>query len=74
MIRNALIAAGNSRDPVLVRSVAALLDDAAPVVRGTAVWALRRLAPDRWLAERQSRSAVETDGAVAEEWAEQHGG
>jgi epoxyqueuosine reductase len=74
MIRNALIAAGNSRDPALVRSVAALLDDAAPVVRGTAVWALRRLAPDRWLAERQSRSAVETDDAVAEEWAEQSGG
>jgi epoxyqueuosine reductase len=47
-----------------------LLGDAAPVVRGTAVWALRRLAPDRWLAERQSRSAVETDDAVGEEWAE----
>jgi epoxyqueuosine reductase len=74
MIRNALIAAGNSRDPALVRSVAALLGDAAPVVRGTAVWALRRLAPDRWLAERQSRSAVETDDAVGEEWAEQPGG
>jgi epoxyqueuosine reductase len=38
MVRNALIAAGNSGDPALVPRVMDLLDDQAPVVRGAAVW------------------------------------
>src|SRR3546814_1285078 len=42
-VRNVLIAIGNSGDPALVAPAHARLDDAEPVVRGAAVWALGRL-------------------------------
>ncbi len=44
-LRNVLIAAGNSGEGALVPPVRALLDDAEPLVRGAAVWALSRLLP-----------------------------
>ncbi len=44
IIRNCLIAAGNSGDATLVPPVAALLDDPDAVVREAAEWALERLA------------------------------
>jgi len=44
MVRNAAIAAGNSAQPSLVPALAALADDASPVVREAAGWALDRLA------------------------------
>ncbi|MBY0521517.1 MAG: HEAT repeat domain-containing protein, partial [Sphingomonas sp.] len=69
MVRNALIAAGNARSPALVPPVVGLLDDAAPVVRGAAVWALARLDPDTALRERQVRMTAETDIGVVAEWA-----
>jgi epoxyqueuosine reductase len=48
MVRNAAIAAGNSGDPALSGAVARLLDDADPVVRDAAAWAMPRLdAADR---------------------------
>ena len=68
MVRNALIAAGNSGLPALVPQVTSLLDDPAPVVRGAAVWALSRLDPAR-LEERASRTEHEHDQTVMEEWA-----
>ncbi|WP_230771497.1 tRNA epoxyqueuosine(34) reductase QueG [Sphingomonas sp. Leaf4] len=43
MVRNALIAAGNSGDVALVRPVRALLDDADAAVAEAAQWALARL-------------------------------
>ncbi|MER9140625.1 tRNA epoxyqueuosine(34) reductase QueG [Mesorhizobium sp. M0830] len=68
-VRNALIAAGNSGDTALAVSVRALLDDASPLVRGAAIWALARLVPD---AEYSERAAIglktETDTAVRDEW------
>lgn len=66
LVRNVLYAAGNSGDPALVPDVEALLADANPVVRGAAVWALKRLAPER--AEILRASAAETDPAVVAEW------
>jgi epoxyqueuosine reductase len=42
-VRNTLIAAGNSRDRGLIASCVRLADDAAPMVRGMAAWALSRL-------------------------------
>lgn len=69
MVRNCLIAAGNSGSARLVPAVLALLDDPAPVVRGAAIWALERLDPFRARDERASRSALETDPQVAAEWA-----
>jgi epoxyqueuosine reductase len=43
MIRNCLIAAGNSRDATLERSVRAHLNDADPVIAEAAEWALAQL-------------------------------
>ena len=68
MIRNALIAAGNSGDPALADAVARLLDDDAPVVRGAAIWALGRIAPVRWQAERSVRATREADPDARLEW------
>ncbi len=67
-LRNVLIAIGNSGEPALLPAVLARLDDAAPLVRGAAVWALRRLAPAQAAAERSLRRAGETDPAVVAEW------
>ncbi|MEG3125258.1 tRNA epoxyqueuosine(34) reductase QueG [Sphingomonas sp. GB1N7] len=43
MVRNCLIAAGNSDSAVLVVPVRSLLDDPSPVIREAAEWALARL-------------------------------
>ena len=42
-IRNVLIAIGNADDPSLALEAERLLDDASPLVRGAAVWALSQL-------------------------------
>jgi epoxyqueuosine reductase len=68
MVRNALIAAGNAAGSVPAARIAALLDDAAPVVRGAAVWALGRVDRDRWEIERTARAGAESDPQVAGEW------
>jgi len=68
MMRNALIAAGNSGLPGLLPRVTALLDDPAPVVRGAAVWALAQLDPERLAQERAKRGRAEQDPDVRAEW------
>jgi epoxyqueuosine reductase len=68
MVRNALIAAGNSGLPALLPRVLALLDDPAPVVRGAAIWALSRLDPMRVVVEREGRVTDEPDESVCAEW------
>ncbi len=69
MLRNCLIAAGNSGSARLLPPVVALLDDPAPVVRGAAAWALAQLDPALWAAERSARMAAEADADVLAEWA-----
>ncbi|TVV74064.1 tRNA epoxyqueuosine(34) reductase QueG [Sphingomonas solaris] len=69
MVRNALIAAGNSGDPGLVARVTGLLDDPAPAVRGAAAWALGRLDPGAFARARAERLGGETDPDVRGEWA-----
>jgi epoxyqueuosine reductase len=65
-IRNVLIAIGNSGDASLVPEAERLLDDASPLVRGAAVWALRRLLPaEKFSALRRN----DDDTSVMEEWA-----
>jgi epoxyqueuosine reductase len=68
-VRNVLIAIGNSGDAALAGEAERLIGDASPLVRGAAVWALRRL--DRALLERAAaaRSAAEADADVIAEWA-----
>jgi epoxyqueuosine reductase len=65
-IRNVLIAIGNSGDASLVPEAERLLDDASPLVRGAAVWALARLDKD---ALRKAASADEKHESVRDEWA-----
>jgi epoxyqueuosine reductase len=69
MMRNCLIAAGNSGQPELAMVVSGLLDDPAPVVRGAAIWALARLDSAGWAAARATRIADERDPDVIAEWA-----
>ncbi|ODR99809.1 epoxyqueuosine reductase [Methyloceanibacter methanicus] len=67
-VRNALIAAGNAADASLTCPVETLLDDASPLVRAMAVWALQRLDPDRSAALVSARLSTETDPHVRAEW------
>ena len=68
-VRNVAIALGNSGDAAALPALDRLLDDASPLVRGAAVWALARLLPEPELARRSAaRLAAETDAAVREEW------
>src|SRR5215510_4263184 len=74
VIRNALIAAGNSADRGLIPRIEALLDDSSPLVRAMAVWALQQLAaPEVWLAARARYAANEPDAGVQSEWAAEAG-
>ena len=66
-LRNVLIAAGNSGDAALVPLVEARLEDPSPLVRAMAVWALARLAPQRFRALRGTH-ANDADQAVRNEW------
>lgn len=70
VLRNVLIAIGNSADTGLAASAEPHLDDPDPVVRGAAVWALRRLLdPARFSGLRESRAGGESDPGVRGEWA-----
>jgi epoxyqueuosine reductase len=67
-LRNVLIAIGNSADAALVTSAMRLLDDASPLVRGAAVWALSRLlSREDFLALADSRPD-DADDTVRAEW------
>lgn len=67
-LRNVLYAVGNSGDAALIAPTRSLLDDASPLVRGAAVWALSQLlAPADFAALRDA--ANEADPAVQAEWA-----
>ena len=72
-IRNCLIAAGNSGDISLLPVVKKLLDDASPLVRAMAIWALARLADaTEFRNSRKLRQSSETDAAVMAEWDDAH--
>ena len=67
-IRNVLIAIGNSSDLSLAPDAEKLLSDESPLVRGVAVWALSKLAPDRLRLAAQTLQTSEPDESVREEW------
>jgi len=68
-IRNVLIAIGNCGDPTRASDAERLLDDASPLVRGAAVWALGRLDRARLAGQADARRAAESDPHVSDEWA-----
>jgi epoxyqueuosine reductase len=68
-IRNVLIAIGNSNDRALAVEAERLLDDAGPLVRSAAVWALSQLTGrEEFLARAKSALNAETDDDVCAEW------
>jgi epoxyqueuosine reductase len=68
-IRNVLIAIGNSDDASLVVHAERLLDDASPLVRASAVWALSRLLDEKALLVLSNKHASnESDDVVRTEW------
>jgi epoxyqueuosine reductase len=68
-VRNVLIAIGNSNDTALAAEAEHLLDDASPLVRGAAVWALSQLV-GREAFEARAAAAIgaEKDESVRAEW------
>jgi epoxyqueuosine reductase len=68
-VRNVAIAIGNSADATLAGEVESLLDDASPLVRGAAIWALGRLDRERLARNARKHRARETDPEVIAEWA-----
>ena len=69
VVRNALIAAGNSGDAAHLPTVTALLSDDSPLVRAMAVWALTRLGDADTIAHlRAVTEPLERDADVAAEW------
>jgi epoxyqueuosine reductase len=67
-VRNVLIAIGNSGDAALAGEAEHLLEDASPLVRGAAVWALAQLDPERSRTLAHAHRARETDANVQDEW------
>lgn len=71
VVRNALIAAGNSGDRTLLASITPLLADDSALVRAMAVWSARRLMSDAEFASLKTRyEPQEADPDVAREWIE----
>jgi epoxyqueuosine reductase len=67
-VRNVLIAIGNSGDLSLAVEAERLLQDASPLVRGAAVWALGKLLPREKFATLAKRTS-DSDSTVQDEWA-----
>jgi epoxyqueuosine reductase len=68
-VRNVLIAIGNSGEPDLGPEAVRLLDDASPLVRAMAAWAVSRLLGASDVARiAADRLAQEADPEVRLEW------
>jgi len=67
-IRNVLIAAGNSGDAGFIGQCLVLAGDPSPVVRGMAIWALKRLMTEDDFARFAKARGAEDDPEVREEW------
>ena len=68
-VRNALIGLGNAGDVALAPAAEARLDDASPLVRAMAVWALEQLLDaEAFAALREAHLPDESDPDVRAEW------
>lgn len=66
--RNVLIAIGNSAQADLLPHAEACLDDASPLVRAMAIWAVGRLASPAHLAQVHAEHGPDSDPDVQAEW------
>ncbi len=70
LVRNVLIAIGNSGNGELVAGARARLGDEYPMIRGAAIWALSRLLPAKdFAALAKTHIPDEPDQTVKDEWA-----
>ncbi len=69
LVRNACLAAGNSRDATLIAPLQSLLSDLHPLIRLHAAWALARLAGPEAVAPLRTALDGETDAEVRQELA-----
>ncbi len=67
-IRNVLIAAGNSGNIALVPRCIELARDPSPLVRGMAIWALKRLMTEEEFSRFANERPTEDDPGVQDEW------
>jgi len=69
LLRNVLIAMGNSGEPAYVSVARTMLDEPSALVRVAAIWALRQLLPGSAFSDLGERyGKVETDGEALAEW------
>ncbi|WP_207747641.1 tRNA epoxyqueuosine(34) reductase QueG [Pelagibacterium limicola] len=68
LMRNGLVAAGNSGDRRHVGRVESFADHPEPLIRGMAAWALKKLDPERARMRKARALANETDPEVTDEW------
>jgi len=66
LLRNVAIALGNAGEAAALPAIESLLDDPSPLIRGAAVWALRRAAPGSFARRRDV--ADDPDPTVRAEW------
>ena len=66
--RNVAIAIGNSAMADLAPALLLMIERGGPLARGAAIWALARLDPVRFEAERARRASDEADPSVIDEW------
>lgn len=66
LLRNVCVALGNTGSPADVPPTAAAIDDHSPLVRGHAVWAIRRFA-DRGVISREEAAAILEPHLVSEQ-------
>ena len=68
-VRNVMIAIGNSNDQSLIDIAIVRIEDESPLVRGAAIWALRRLMTEQaFTALKKERQDRETDPIASAEW------
>jgi epoxyqueuosine reductase len=67
LLRNVAVALGNWGSPEAVPVLAAALNDAEPLIRGHAAWALGRIGTEAALQALRGRAEVEAEGWVREE-------
>ncbi|MDE3230648.1 MAG: tRNA epoxyqueuosine(34) reductase QueG [Chloroflexota bacterium] len=67
LLRNVCVALGNLGDPAAIPALIAALDDAEPLVRGHAAWALGRLGGEQARAALETALASDAEPAVRDE-------